>query len=221
MTATTEITLVLIPMSLYLYLLGILHGGKHPRLVSGVGDLAGLIFSLSGLVAFGPVGHVVVSAVFGPDATEVAWLTWLATLVLMAGLIARTGRNRLVIYHVEPEQIRAVTRARLLELDGAYLPTLQGFENPASRTSVLLRIYPRMQTATIEATGEAPAGVMKRLRPHLRQALRAIDEPVSSLSTAFFTVSGMLMAGPVVGYLVLDPQGRRLVRAVGRWVGWG
>ncbi len=216
MASTTEITLVLIPMALYLYALGIFHGGKHPRLVSGVGDLAGLIFSLSGLVAFGPVGHVVVATLFGPDAATVAWTVWLTGLVIVAAIIARSGRNRLVIYHVEPDQIRAATRAALPE---SYLSTLHGFEDPINRTSIAVRTYPRMKTATIEAEGASTGPALTMLRPQLRAALKALDEPVSSLSTAFFLTSALVMVGPVVGYLWLDPQGRRLVRAVGRWVG--
>ena len=217
MASTTEITLVLIPMAVYLYLLGIWHGGRHPRLISGAADLAGLIFSLSGLIAFGPVGHVVVSAFFGPDASPVAWSIWLAALVVIAGFIARSGRNRLVIYHVQPQQIQGATREALPE---TYLPTLHGFEDAANRTSLQVRVYPRMRTATIEASGTDPARALTLLRPPLRTCLRGIDVPVSTLSTAFFTASALVMVGPVVGYLFLDPQGRRLVRTVGGWVGW-
>ena len=95
-----------------------------------------------------------------------------------------------------------------------------GFEDGANRTSVVVRTYPRMKTATIEADGAGSASTLILIRPGLRSALKAIDEPVSSLSTAFFITSAMVMVGPVVSYLFLDPQGRRLVRAVGRWVGW-
>ena len=218
MASTTEITLVLIPMALYLYLLGIWHGGRHPRLISGVADMAGLIFSLSGLVAFGPVGHVVVGAFFGAEPSTVAWSIWLASLVVVAGFIARSGRNRLVIYHVPPDQIRVATREALPE---SYLPTLHGFEDAADQSSLQVRVYPRMRTATIEACGTDPARALTLLRPPLRANLGVIEVPVSTLSTAFFTASALVMVGPVVGYLFLDPQGRRLVRTVGRWVGWG
>ena len=218
MASTTEITLVLIPMALYLYLLGIWHGGKHPRLVSGQADLAGLIFSLSGLVAFGPVGHVVVGAFFGPNASAVAWSIWLGSLVLIAGFVARSGRNRLVIYHVPPDQIHLATRESLPEF---YLSTLHGFEDAANQTSLQVRVYPWMRTATIEANGTGPGRALTLLRPLLRAKLREIDVPVSTLSTLFFTASALVMVGPVVGYLFLDPQGRKLVRTVGRWVGWG
>ena len=220
MPFSPEIAVIAVPMAAYLYALGLLHGGKHPRVVSGTADLAGLIASLSGLVAFGPVGQVVVGALFGPDATALAWSIWLLGLTILAALLARTGRRRLVVYHIPAAAVRPAVEAALAESGGSFAPTLQGFEDPAHGTGFLIRTYPRTRTAVIEAQGDASA-TTAALPPRLRERLRNVEQPVSAISTAFFTASTVVMLVPVAGFVLLDPAGRRATRTVGRWLGWG
>ena len=220
MPSTTEVALVSVPLAVYLYALGCFHGGKHPRVVSGSTDLAWLILGLSGLVAFGPVGRVVVSGIFGTEASAIAWSIWVAGLLGIAVFIARTGRSRLVVYHVEPDQIRAATRDALAETGDSFIETLQGFEDRTSGTSVLLRPSPRVKTAVIEAGGNGSAQILTMVRPRIEGSLGTVDRPTSTLSTAFFLASSLVMLAPVLHFVAFDPQGRRTIRAVGRWLKW-
>ena len=221
MSSTAEIALVSVPMAAYLYALGIFHGGKHPRVVGGSADLAWLMAGLSGLVAVGPVGRTVVRGVFGPGATVAAWLAWGAALVLAALAIARSGRHRVVVYHVEPDQVRTATGTALASWGGEFAPTLNGFEDASTRTGVTIRASPRTRTAVVEVEGNEAGPVTTALRLGLRASLRRVNRPVSTLSTAFFAASGLVMAAPVVGFVALDPRGRRAARTVARWLGWG
>lgn len=221
MPFSPEIAVIAVPMAVYLYALGLLHGGKHPRVVSGTADLAMLIASLSGLVAFGPVGQVVVGALFGPDATVLAWSTWFLGLTILAGLLARTGRRRLVIYHAPADAVRPAVESALAEAGGSFAPTLQGFEDPTRQTAILVRAYPRTRTAVVEGQGDGARATIAALQPRLRDRFRAIGQPVSAISTAFFTASALVMLVPVAGFILLDPAGRRATRTVGRWLGWG
>lgn len=221
MPFTTEIALVSVPMAVYFYVLGDFHGGKHPRVVGGSVDLAWLLFGLSGLVAVGPVGRVVVAGLFGPEATRWAWVIWVFGLILGAALLARTGRHRVVVYHVEPDQVWAGVASVLAGLDRPFATTLQGFEDHASRTSVTVRASPRTRTAVVEAQGTAAGSVATALRLGLGVSLRGVPQPVSNLSTAFFAGASLIMLAPVVGFVAFDPQGRRAIRTLGRWLGWG
>ncbi len=178
------------------------------------------MLGLGGLMAFGPLGRVMVSTMFGPEPTAIAWSAWVAGLVVIAGFVARTGRNRVIIYHVEPDSIRAATRDALMDSDEAFAETLQGFEDRASRTSVDLRPSLRMKTAVIDVQGDHPGPAMARIRPRLQTILNMVDRPVSTLSTAFFAASSVVMLVPVVGFVALDPQGRQAVRTVGKWLKW-
>ncbi len=220
MPSTVEVALVSVPMAVYLYALGLFHGGKHPRVVSGTADLLWLMLGLGGLVAFGPLGRVVVSALFGPDATAIAWSLWVAGLVLVAVLVARTGRNRLVVYHVEPDPVRSTTRDALADSSGSFAETLQGFEDRASRTSVNLRLSHRTKTAVIDVQGDESGRLIAQIRPRIGDILQTVDRPVSTLSTAFFAASSLVMLIPVVGFVTVDPQGRRAVRMLGKWLKW-
>lgn len=221
MPPTIQVALIAVPLAAYLYALGIFHGGKHPRVVAGPVDLAWLSFGLFGLVAFGPFGRVVVAATFGPAATPAGWLAWALLLAIMAACWTRTGRDRTVIYHAAPEHAEAALVAALGDLGGAYVATLHGYEDRATRTSILLRTSARTRTAVVDVQGDGAGAVAGRLRKALRVHLATIARPVSTLSTAFFAASSLLMLAPVATFLALDPQGRRAIRAVARWLGWG
>jgi len=220
MPSPTEVALVTVPMAVYFYALGWWHGGQHPWVVAGVADLAWLMLGLSGLVAAGPVGRVAVASLFGPDPTPIAWLVWVMGLAIIAALVARTGRHRVIVYHVEPEQVQAATQAALAGLGGSYTATLNGFEDREARTSVTIRASDRTRTAVVEAQGDQAQSVMAAVGPTLRLTLRAVTRPVSSLSTTFFAASGLAMLAPVVSFIAFDPRGRRAVRVIGRWLGW-
>jgi len=209
-----------VPMAIYLYALGWWHGGRHPRVVAGAADLAWLMLGLSGLVAAGPVGRVAVAGLFGSDPTPIAWLVWVMGLAITAALVARTGRYRVIVYHVEPEQVRAATQAALAGLGGSYNATLNGFEDREARTSVTIRASDRTRTAVIEAQGDQAGSVMAAVGPTLRLTLRSVTRPVSSLSTTFFAASALIMLAPVTSFIAFDPRGRRAVRVIGRWLGW-
>ena len=220
MPSTPEVALVSVPMAIYLYALGVFHGGKHPRVVSGTVDLAWLMFGLSGLVAFGPMGQVAVAGVFGPEATATAWSAWVVGLIVLAGFVARTGRNRLVIYHVEPDQIQGAARDTLAGPGGSFIETLQGFEDGTSRTSVIVRVSPRSGTAVVDVQGGASGPVMDLIRPRIKEILKRFDRPSATISTTFFFASSLVMLTPAANFVAFDPQGRRAVRTVGRWLQW-
>ena len=220
MPIMTEVALVAVPMAVYLYALGGWHGGPHPRVITGGADLAWLMFGLSGLIAFGPLGRTVVSAIFGPDPSPWAWLVWSVGLLGIAGVVARLGRDRVVVYHAEGEQVRSATAEALADSFGSFAATLIGFEDPSRRTSVTVQPSPRSRTVVVEAQGDEARSVMAALRLGLRARMLVVDRPASALATAFFIASGLVMLARVVGFITFDPQGRRAARTVGRWLGW-
>lgn len=215
-----ELAVIAVPMAVYLYALGLCHGGRHPRVVSGTSDLAWLLLSLSGLVAFGPVGQLVVRTIFGPDATTLAWSIWLAGLALAAWLVARTGRRRLVLYHVPRDATRGAVGEALAASGATFRPTLQGFEDAERGVAIHIREYNLTRTALVDGQGPGASATLARLQGPLREHFQRVEPPVSALSTAFFLLSGAVMLVPVVGFLARDPAGRKLARAVGGWFGW-
>src|SRR5579884_3613294 len=111
MTGPIELALMVGPLAVYFYALGIWHSGRSPRVIPGPVDYLLLVFALSGLLLFGPIGRALIGRV--PAAQ--GWLAALGLLTSIAMLalpwLPRAFR-RLVVYNIQPETLeRAVAEA--------------------------------------------------------------------------------------------------------------
>src|SRR5262249_9563822 len=107
---------------MYLLILGAINRRRHPLLVPGPWDFAGVLFAASGFLLFGGPGALSVlndrwrdSLVFGQNptsssSTESLWLWWLFLMALyFAAVLAGAGyglsrsRNQTSIYNVDLE----------------------------------------------------------------------------------------------------------------------
>src|SRR5690348_15210852 len=102
MPVAIQLALMVIPLSLYLYVLGIWHSGRTPRVVAGPVDLGLLAFGLSGLLIFGPIGRLWPWHARGLPGVW-AWLALTAFVVLLALPWLPRSFRRLAVYNVDPE----------------------------------------------------------------------------------------------------------------------
>lgn len=213
MTGPVQFALTLSPLAAYFFMLGVWHRGRSPRLVPGPLDFGLLAFGIWGLLAFGPVGQVMVR-LLARTPNVWAWLTWATSLILLALCLAPRSARRLVVYHVEPEAVPQALRACLDELPGSFSPTLRGFEDPRSGRGVAVDLSPAWRTATIEAYGRQPEALIALLLPRLRERLREAAPRCSAAATVWFSLSGLTLVVPLVGLLLSRSEVLAALRAL-------
>ncbi len=117
----------LLPLAMYLLILGSINRRRHPLLVSGPWDFVGVLFAASGFLLFGGPGALSVlndrwreSLVFGQNpssssATESLWHWWLllmlAYFVIVVGgsaLLLWRSRHQTSLYNVDPETVETL-----------------------------------------------------------------------------------------------------------------
>lgn len=111
-----HLSIALIPLAVYLLLLGFVNLSTRPFVTTGMRDVAALGMAISGFMVIGPM------ELFLPEAATnrfggYVWLLLLAFYALCLTLIVLLMRPRLVIYNVNPDQLRAMLAEVVAELD--------------------------------------------------------------------------------------------------------
>jgi hypothetical protein len=113
---TLHLTLALLPLAVYLLMIGGLNLASRPVVISGAKDMLALGVGISGLVLAGPM------ELFLPSATafRFGWYVW-PLLAAFYGtswlLVVLLQRPRIVIYNAGPDQIRSLLGNIAGELD--------------------------------------------------------------------------------------------------------
>jgi hypothetical protein len=204
------------PLTVYLYVIAVWQSGRHPRIVSGFVDLALLLFGLSGLVLFGPVGRLLlVRAGAGPFGAPSlwAWLALASSLSLLAVPWLPRSFRRLVIYNVDRDSVNLALRNTLQALPGDYAPTLRGFEDRKHHRGLSLEITAWGRTAVIEAYGDDPESLIVLVRQGLSVHLQPATSRPSPVAWALLGLC-MALIGPVLVVLLSRPQTRAALRAL-------
>ena len=107
--------IALLPLGVYLIVVGWLHLRRRPIAVPGGWDLAALAAGLSGLLLAGPL------PLLQPAVGMTGWGSLLSAggliLMITAGILST--RPRLVVYNVTPEQLRPVLSEVVARLDAS------------------------------------------------------------------------------------------------------
>ncbi len=220
MTLAAQIALTATPLSAYFYALGVWHGGRGPRLVSGPVDAALLTAGLGGLVAFGPVGQIVIARLAGSRAGPIPWALWVALLATWAVVFALSAARRLAVYNVTEADLDRAVREALGQLDGRFVATVQGFEDPERGTGLAVRCSRRLRAGSVEAHGSDPEAFLAELKPRLRVALGRITTHPSATSTALFGTACAVMLVPVAGFFLANPRAKDALRALLHSLRW-
>ncbi len=130
MPIPVQICLTLGPLATYFLVLGAWQSGRDAKVVPGGLDFALLALGVGGLVAFGPIGTVLIRLLF-PGESVWAWLALPTTLALAALMWAPKMRRRVVVYNVSPEDLERVAREVADHLPGRVVSTLRGYEDRA------------------------------------------------------------------------------------------
>jgi hypothetical protein len=189
MTPTVRLALALLPLAAYFAVLGAWYAGRRPRVVAGPLDFGFLAFGLGGVIAFGPVGGLVVNAVF-PHPNVSAWLAIASLVGLLAMFWAARTKARLVIYHVDGEALKDAVRLAMEGIAGPVMSTVHGFEDATHRRGLRVEIGRSLGYGVIEAYGERPEVLIEAIRSALGPRLDAKVANRARLAAVWFALAG-------------------------------
>ncbi len=220
MTLAAQIALAATPLSAYFYMLALFQSGRRPRVVSGPLDLLLLAIGVGGLVAFGPVGQVVIARVVGPGATAWHWAIWVVLLAVWTLAFSGWTGRRLAIYNIDRAGLDGAVRDALSRIDGDFRPTLRGYEDGGRELGVTVQVSARFLAGAVEAYGSHPEALIGALEPRLREALARIPRRPSRVAHALYGLACLVMLLPVGGFLMTNTRAREAVRLMIRSVRW-
>jgi hypothetical protein len=118
MLTGVHFAIAVVPLAIYLLLMGGIRLRRRPLVTSGWRDIATLGIAIVGLVAVGPM------QLFYPSAAAVRWpgFVWLALLMLYflsLLLVILSCRPRLIVYSVDEATFRATVLKAASQLDAA------------------------------------------------------------------------------------------------------
>ena len=212
MSDAIQLALILGPVAIYLYVLGIWQSGRRPRVISGRLDYALLVFGLSGLILFGPAGRVVQRFLFG-EFNAMTGTLWAGFVGLWAIFLAGKASRRVVIYHVDEAAFLQVVESAVKQLDGAFSKTLNGYEDSAGGRSILVQANRILTVGVVEIDGKDSENLAKSLRALLRQTTLEVDaKGATKVTWGLFLLSWISMVAPMLSLLLNEAHMSSLVR---------
>jgi hypothetical protein len=212
MSEAIQLGLMLAPLAVYFYVLGIWHSSRRPRVIRGSTDYGMLVFGLSGLILFGPAGGVLLRTLFGPP-NLVVWVLWTGFCTLWALFLAHGSGRRLVVYQTDEPTFRSMLENAVAHLPGSYIRTLNGYEDARTGRSIALSPHAVLRVGAVHIEGKEAEETCEALRVALRQeaALRPPTGP-SFVTWGFFFFSWLAMVAPMVTLFIHEPKMHTMVR---------
>ena len=201
------------PLGFYLWVLGLWHSHRYPKVVAGLLDFTFLAIGVGGVLAFGPFGRLLARALFGePDTLD--WLVLVSGYGLVGTFLARRSLHRVVVYHVDPASLLLALEDVLLENNGRFSRTLRGFEDVERGSGLSVDTTPWLRSAVVEAHGRDAERLIREVRPRLSERLRSVDVGPSPVAFGLFGLSMIVMLTPLVGQLITQPRAREALRVL-------
>jgi hypothetical protein len=192
------------PLAAYLFLLGVINLSSRPFLTNGARDCAALGVGIVGFVIVGPM------ELFLPEATAFQLGAWVWGLLLVAyslmvTLCVMVMRPRLVIYNIQPDQVRPLLANILPRLDREARWAGECLILPSLGVQLHVEVFATMRNAQLIAAGPKQSfeGWMKlesAISTELRETISRRNP--YGLSLVFTAVA---LIGMITLALVQDP----------------
>ncbi len=203
---TFSACVALLPLAIYLLLLGAINLAGRPLVVTGTREILALGLAVCGLVIVGPM------QLFMPEGAAawfggVVWLLLIAFYMLCLTMAVMMSRPRLVIYNISLDQLRPILSATVARLDHDSSWANRAVTMPQMRVHLQVESFPPMRNASLVATGtdQSVAG-WRRLETALRETLRETPVASGQLHGLWLTLCGAMILVVLALRIAEDPQ---------------
>jgi hypothetical protein len=202
---TFSACVALLPLAIYLLLLGMINLSGRPLVVNGTREILAFGLAIAGLVIVGPM------QLFMPEGAA-AWfggLVWVLLIgfsVLCLALAIMVSRPRLVIYNISLEQLRPILTETVARLDHDSSWANRAVSMPQMRVYLQVESFPPLRNASLVATGnEQSVAGWRRLETALRETLR--ETPVVGQTHGIWlALCGVMILLALALRIAEDPQ---------------
>jgi hypothetical protein len=183
--------IVVLPLSVYLVLLGWLHLRRCPFVTTTGRDLAILAVAVSGLILVGPMELFFPEnavARFGPY----VWLMLLAFYGLSVSMMSMIIRPGLVMYNAREDQIRPVLADVLNKLDRPHWSG-ENVRLPNLKIHFQIEASPWLRTVQLTSSGRVQSlSGWRQLELELKSALQSVPAQASGYGPLFIGLALLL-----------------------------
>ncbi len=185
--ASLRIATVVVPVSLYFLLLGLLNSRRHPQLLSGRQDFALLIVALSPL-AFGPAMHYLNGGL---------WMVPACVVLLIGGIWALAPRGRVwVIYNLPLSSARQTVIDAFEAMGRCSCSTVRGVEVEQGRAFVEFSSFSLLRNVSLRLVG-GDEDLWRTFESHLSLRLKSIETAPSPMAVSLLLVATAMIVAPM------------------------
>jgi len=199
-----HLSIALGPLAVYFLLLAFINLSTRPFLTTGARDVAALGMAVSGFIVAGPM------ELFLPEAASnrfgaYVWLLLLAFYALCLALLVLLMRPRLVIYNVNPDQLRSLLAEVVAELDNDPRWAGDSLMLPKLGVQMNVELFGMMRNVQLVAAGPRQSYVgWKRVEVALAKVLRQTKASPNPHGYVMMLL-GLIMISIITYRMVSDP----------------
>ena len=187
MEASLRIATVVVPVSLYFLLLGLLNSRRHPQLLSGRQDFALLMVALSPL-AFGPAMHYLNGGL---------WMVPACVVLLIGGIWALAPRGRAwVIYNLPLSSARQTVIDAFEAMGRCSCNTVRGVEVEQGKAFVEFSSFPLLRNVSLRLVG-GDENLWRTFESHLSLRFKSIETAPSPMAVSLLLVATAMIVAPM------------------------
>lgn len=201
-----RVYVALLPLALYLLVVGTVNSRRRPLLTTGTYDLTALAFGLSGLVLVGPLQWILKSLqwmLIAPTAP----ILLIGIFVSGTAVLILSQPRRLVIYNFSVESLRETLWEMLKAVDPEAKIAGSRVMLPCLGLEIRIEAFPAFRNVSIIATSElVNEESWKVFRQQLGNQLAQVEASPGLLGQSFVLASGAFLFTPF-WFVMRDPAG--------------
>ena len=184
-----QAAVVLAPVAVYFFLLGLLNSQRCPQLLSARSDF----FLLT--AAMLPVFCLPVMLNVG--ASMWALLAALAAIAATAALLAPARAGQWVVYNISADEARRVAEGALRTMGEPFRRDGRQLVCPAAGVSLRIRPLALLRNVTFSTSGDGAAEFARRFEVVLSEELGRVETTASPMAATFLLLATAMMVAPL------------------------